>query len=357
MSNDFTVQSLLHEYSVRFVEDFTVYLRKILQPEDTILIDENVYHLHKKRLEQILNDISYILLAPSEEKKSYHAVGEIIERLIEGAFRKNNSIVAIGGGITQDLATFIAANLYRGVSWYFFPTTLLAQADSCIGGKASLNFGPYKNLLGNFYPPKRIFIDMSFIDSLPRKEFISGLGEMTHFYFVAGLDDYYRIQKEHAKAFKDKAVLKGLIHRSLTIKKAMIEIDEFDRKERQILNYGHSFGHAIESVTNYRVPHGIAVTHGMDIANFISVKMGFIEEDLRQQMREVLKLNWDEVPLGHIDVEAFINALRKDKKNVGTDVRVILTRGLGKMFKTNLDVNGNASKWIKEYFRGEVYKG
>ena len=105
------------------------------------------------------------------------------------------------------------------------------------------------------------------------------------------------------------------------------------------------------------MPHGIAVSHGMDIANFISVKMGLIEEDLRQQMREVLKLNWDEVPLGHIDVEAFINALRKDKKNVGAEVRVILTRGLGKMFITTLDVDGEALGWIKEYFRDQVYKG
>lgn len=357
MSKDFTILSAIHDYAVHFVEDFTIHLRDIIQPEDTILIDENVCRLYHKRLEPILSEVSHILLEPSEEKKSYQQVGEIVERLIEGGFRKNNKIVAIGGGITQDVATFIAANLYRGVDWYFFPTTLLAQADSCIGGKASINFGSYKNLLGNFYPPREIFMDLAFIDTLPRKEIISGLGEMTHFYFLAGIDDYHRIREQHARALEDKAVLERLIYRSLTIKKATIEIDEFDRKERQIFNYGHSFGHAIESVTDYRVPHGIAVSHGMDIANFISVKMGLIEEELRQQMREVLKLNWGEVPLGHIDVEAFINALRKDKKNVGAEVRVILTRGLGKMFITTLDVDGEALRWINEYFRSQVYKG
>jgi 3-dehydroquinate synthase len=284
-------------------------------------------------------------------------MGPVLERFIDGGFRKNNKIIAIGGGITQDIATFIASNLYRGVEWYFFPTTLLAQADSCIGGKASLNFGHYKNLLGNFYPPKEIFIDLSFIATLPRKEIISGMGEMTHFYFVSGADDYECMRKEYRKALDDRDVLEGLIHRSLMIKKATIEIDEFDRKERLLFNYGHSFGHAIESVTDYRVPHGIAVSHGMDIANFISVKMGLIDETLRQRMREVLKLNWDEVPLGEIDLEAFIGALRKDKKNVGAEVRVILTKGLGRMFVTRLDVDGDARGWIVDYFQNQAYKG
>ena len=283
--------------------------------------------------------------------------GPILEQFIDGGFRKNNKIIAIGGGITQDIATFIAANLYRGVEWYFFPTTLLAQADSCIGGKASLNFGHYKNLLGNFYPPNEIFIDLAFIATLPRKQIISGMGEMTHFYFVSGADDYERMRKEYLKALDNRDVLEGLIHRSLMIKKATIEIDEFDRKERLVFNYGHSFGHAIESVTDYRVPHGIAVSHGMDVANYLSVKMGLIDETLRQRMREVLKLNWDEVPLGETDVEAFIGALRKDKKNVGAEVRVILTKGFGRMFVTRLDVDGDARGWIEEYFQNQAYRG
>ncbi len=357
MSKDFTVLSAVHDYNVYFVDDFTRSLQKIIQPNDMLLIDENVFHAYEKQLAPILPQVVHIVIQPSEEKKSYQSMGPILEQFIDGEFRKNNKIIAIGGGITQDIATFIAANLYRGVEWYFFPTTLLAQADSCIGGKASLNFGHYKNLLGNFYPPNEIYIDLAFIDTLPRKEIVSGLGEMTHFYFVAGADDYERMRREYRQAFYDKNVLEGLIHRSLMIKKATIEIDEFDRKERQIFNYGHSFGHAIESVTDYRVPHGIAVSHGMDIASFISVKMGLIDETLRQSMREVLKLNWDEVSLGKIDVEVFIGALRKDKKNVGAEVRVILTKGLGRMFVTRLNVDGDARGWIEEYFQDEAYKG
>ena len=355
MSKDFTVLSAVHNYHVQFVDDFTVFLKKISQPGDILLLDAAVHRAYKNRFDPILSGISHIVVEPSEERKSYHELGPILGELIAAGFRKNNRIIAMGGGIIQDIATFIAANLYRGVQWYFFPTTLLAQADSCIGGKASLNFGPYKNLLGNFYPPHEIFIDLGFVATLPRREIISGMGEMTHFYFVSGEEDFERMRTEYLKALEDPDILEGLIHRSLMIKKATIEIDEFDRKERQIFNYGHSFGHAIESVTHYRVPHGIAVSHGMDVANYLSVKMGLIDEPLRQRMREVLKLSWGEVPLGDIDVDAFIGALRKDKKNVGSEVRVILTRGLGKMFVTKLDLDGEARSWIEDYFRYEAY--
>ena len=356
VSNCFIVKSSIHDYKVHFVKGFEEHMCSMMKPKDVVLIDKNVFNLHKERLEAILKDICHIELEPSEENKNFYKVGPILEKLIEEGFRKNNKLIVVGGGITQDIATFIASNLYRGVDWYFFPTTLLAQADSCIGGKSSINFSIYKNLLGNFYPPNEIFIDLSFLNTLPRKEIISGLGEMTHFFLIAGENDFYRIRDEYTKAIEDKTVLEGLIHRSLSIKKATIEIDEFDRKERQIFNYGHSFGHAIESITNYRVPHGIAVSYGMDIANFISVKMGLISDDLRQKMREVLKLNWGEVPLDHIEIEAFINALRKDKKNVGAEVRVILTRGLGDMFITKLDVDGEARMWVEEYLNTQIYK-
>jgi 3-dehydroquinate synthase len=354
MSKGFTVVSSIHDYTVSFVDDFTLSLSQVVADNDVICVDENVLHQHEDRLRPILDDYAHIVIKPTEKKKSYKEVGPIIDQLIQQGFRKNNKIIAIGGGITQDIVTFIAANLYRGVEWVFFPTTLLAQGDSCIGGKASINFGSYKNLLGNFYPPHMIFIDLSFINTLPRKEIVSGLGEMTHFYFVSSEDDFKLMRDSHQQAFSDMGILAKLINRSLEIKKKTIEIDELDTGVRQLFNYGHSFGHALESVTGYRIPHGIAVSHGMDIANFISSKMGLISENLRQQMRDVLKMNWQEVPLGSIEVESFIDALRKDKKNIGADVRVILTRGFGQMFITSLDVDGEGREWIQEYFAEQV---
>ena len=357
MSKNFTVKSNVHDYSVHFVDDFALSLQEVLNPNDMLLIDEHIARLYNTKLDPLCSAFPHVFLEASEEAKSYERIGPVLEQLIQGGFRKNNKIVAIGGGVTQDIATFISANLYRGVEWHFFPTTLLAQADSCIGGKSSLNFGNYKNLLGSFYPPWKIFIDLAFNQSLPRKELVSGLGEMTHFFFLSSKEDFELIRDSYQTSFEDKEVLEKLIHRSLSIKKHTIEIDEFDRKERQIFNYGHSFGHAIESVTHYRIPHGIAVSYGMDIANYISMKMGLIDESLYQQMRDVLKLNWSEFHLGEIDLEAMISALRKDKKNIGSQVRVILTRGLGDMFITSLDVDGKGREWLKEYFLTKAYKG
>ncbi|MCA1985339.1 MAG: iron-containing alcohol dehydrogenase [Desulfovibrio sp.] len=354
MSKNFTVKSSVHDYTVTFCDDAVAALRESLAPGDTIFIDQVILTHHGERLAPVLETCPHLVLQASEEAKSFQRIGGVIEQLIQGGFRKNNKIVAIGGGIVQDITAFIASNLYRGVEWHFFPTTLLAQADSCIGGKSSLNFGAYKNLLGNFYPPTAICIDLSFLQTLPRKEIVSGLGEMTHFFFLNSEADFALMRDSYTAALTDPAVLEKLIHRSLSIKKATIEIDEFDRKERQIFNYGHSFGHAIESVTNYRIPHGIAVSHGMDIANYISMKLGLIDQGLYQKMRDVLQLNWNEVPLGDIDVDAIINALRKDKKNIGAQVRVILTKGLGNMFITSLDVDGEGGQWLREYFRTMV---
>ena len=357
MSEGFSIQSKAHEYAVHFVEHAGQTLASEIREGDEVVLDANVYRLHQDRLAGGLEGIDPILIDPSEEKKSYGGVGPIIELLIERGFRKNHRLIAIGGGITQDIVTFIAANIFRGVDWVFLPTTLLAQGDSCIGGKASINFGKYKNLLGNFYPPNEIYVDLEFLETLPDKEIVSGLGEMTHFFFVSGQSAYELIRDKGQQALEDRRVLEELIRNSLEIKKATIEVDEFDQGVRQLFNYGHSFGHAIETITNYRVPHGIAVSHGMDIANYISAKMGLIEMTLREQLREVLERYWDQVPLGDLDVDAFIDALRKDKKNVGNDVKVILTRGLGDMCKATLEVDGEARDWIESYVQNEAWRG
>ena len=308
-------------------------------------------------MNDILENNKHIIIDATEKQKSFQGLIPVIQHLIDNGFRKNHRLIGIGGGITQDVTAFTSSIIYRGVDWLFYPTTLLAQGDSCIGSKTSINFGDYKNQVGGFYPPNKIMINLEFLDTLTDAEMKSGMGEMCHYFIVAGEEDFMRFKNEYPRALKDKETLSGIIARSLEIKKSYIEIDEFDQHKRQVFNYGHSFGHAIESLTNYRVPHGIAVSHGMDIANFISVKMGLIDETLRQRMREVLKLNWDEVPLGEINVEAFIGALRMDKKNVGTEVRVILTKGLGRMFVTRLDVDGDARGWIEEYFQDQAYRG
>lgn len=350
----FNIKSIIHNYEVSFIDNFSAVLNEILREGDVIIIDRNVRDLYSEKLHENVKKTKCIIIDANETQKSYQGLIPIIEKLIEGGFRKNHRLIAIGGGITQDITAFTSSIMYRGVDWVFFPTTLLAQGDSCIGSKTSINFGKFKNQVGGFYPPINIYIDLHFLDTLADKDIKSGLGEMCHYYIVEGKEDFYRYKKDYPIAIDSKKVMAGLISRSLEIKKSYIEIDEFDQKERQVFNYGHSFGHAIESVSNYRVPHGIAVSYGMDMANFISVKLGYLNESVRAEIRELLEMIWDGISIRDISVEEFKIALSKDKKNIGTELRLILNRGYGKIFKDSMRMDSQFSNWLDEYFTTEL---
>jgi len=348
VSDSFSVKSHKHTYSVGFVPDFTASLDTHLRDGDVLVVDAHVAELYATALTPRLAKARHIIIPPSEEKKSYQGLDSFIDELLEMGFRKNNRLIAIGGGITQDITAFAASILFRGVDWIFYPTTLLAQCDSCIGSKTSINFGKYKNQLGGFYPPTEIVIDLAFLDTLGEMDIKSGMGEMLHYYLVSGEEDFERMRDEYDRALEDKAVLQGLLHRSLEIKRRMIEVDEFDEGPRNVFNYGHSFGHAIETLTDYKVPHGVAVSFGMDIANHVSSQLGYITPELRFRMRALLEKNWAGVSLRGVRVDDLVNALRKDKKAVGNEIRVILTKGLGAMFKSPLDINDKSIAWLEE---------
>ncbi len=351
---DFKVKSIITDYTVSFIDDLSESLNEQLVIGDILIIDKKIIGLYKSFLNDILTDYNYIAIDATEEQKSFAGVSPIIEDLIENGFKRNNRLIAIGGGITQDTTAFISSILYRGVSWLFYPTTLLAQGDSCIGSKTSINYKNYKNQLGGFYPPDKIFIDLKFLDTLSDRDLKSGLGEMAHYFIIAGEQDFKRFKEDCHFALTDKNILSGLIARSLEIKKGYIEIDEFDKKERRIFNYGHSFGHAIETLTNYEIPHGIAVSYGMDIANFISVKLGYISEEFRMNIREHLKQFWRGTSIKNISIDMYKNALSKDKKNVGSELRLILNKGFGNIFITNMKMDDQFVAWLNEYFQTQT---
>lgn len=350
------IRSSIRNYSLSIVDDFKPILENVYQENDFIIVDEKVYNLFEEKISNSKWNDKLIKIKALEETKSYIAVADVIEQLIEGGFKKNNTLVAIGGGITQDVTAFTASILYRGVDWIFFPTTLLAQGDSCIGSKTSINFKKYKNQIGNFYSPREIFIDLNFLKTLEERDLISGLGEMAHYFLVSSEEDFQRFKNEYQIAREDFNVLRDLLKRSLEIKKSYIEIDEFDKKERQVFNYGHSFGHAIESLTNYKIPHGVAVSIGMDIANFMSVKYGYMEKTKREEMRELLEQVWIGYSIQDINLKDMENALRKDKKNKGNLLGLILSSGPGKTFKEFKELDENFSSWLREYFENEFNK-
>ena len=311
---DFEVKSIIHNYEVKFIDESSIIIKSEIRDGDVVIMDKTIKELYPKITASIPEKNLLIDIEAHETQKSYEGLIPIINKLIGEGFRKNYRLISIGGGITQDITAFIASIMYRGVDWIFFPTTLLAQGDSCIGSKTSINFGEYKNQLGGFYPPSRIYIDLNFLDTLSSADLNSGLGEMGHYFVVSGEKDFKQYKLDYASALSNKIVLGNMIEKSLEIKKNIIEIDEFDQNERQIFNYGHSFGHAIESLTDYAVPHGIAVSFGMDMANFVSVKLNLLDPRVRIEIRELLQKIWMGYDIKQIDIEKFLDALGKDRK-------------------------------------------
>ena len=314
------------------------------------LVDRNIY-LKNKIINKIKKNI--ILIKSNEKTKNYIEISRIIKKIMQKNIKRDSVIFAIGGGVVQDISGFIASILFRGIKWYFIPTTILAQCDSCIGGKTSINFEKYKNQLGNFYPPQKIFLDTNLLKTLKINDIKSGLGEMAHYYLVSDSRDWVFFKKNLPNLIRkdfDKNIMKSLIFRSLAIKKNFIEKDEFDKGPRLILNYGHTFGHAIEKITNYKIPHGMAVAHGINMSNFFSLQYQLINmkifKDVENQMSKIVDLS----KLHKINVSHFLAIVKKDKKNKKNQIRLILTKGFGKMFIKNISSDLKFISFLKKYF-------
>lgn len=348
MFESFIVKSSIRDYEVNFCSSPSDEMNKIMLKGDYIFVDEKLYQFDNVK-SWLSKHENVVIIHADETTKSYEGVMPIIEKLIASGFKRNNRLVAVGGGITQDVTAFIASILYRGVDWIFFPTTLLAQADSCIGSKTSINFKKYKNQLGNFYPPKAIFICTDFLTTLGEQDIRSGVGEMAHYFFVSGANDAEFFNNEFRTTLYTKSNIQKVIRASLAIKKRYIETDEFDRKERIVFNYGHTFGHAIESITDYEIPHGVAVSFGMDMANYISLMKGYISQTEFDFAHAVFSEIWKGYSIKDLNIGTLIKAMEKDKKNENGKLGLILTKGWGYMFKELTEPNQVFSDWMDKY--------
>jgi 3-dehydroquinate synthase len=330
MSDDsLQIQSFTGLYTVRFRQTAPEAASDI--PRDRplhVIIDPRVAELHGGSLGDLLGAARSVQKVEAlEDNKSLEVVPRLVKKLTEAGIRRDHLLVAIGGGILQDMTCFIASILFRGMDWAFLPTTLLAQADSCIGSKSSINAAGTKNLVGNFYPPRQISIAAEFLDTLDPRDVRSGVGEMLKVHIIDGPASYDRIAAAYDRLFTDRAAMLDFIRASLLIKKRIIELDEFDRGPRNVMNYGHSFGHAIEAATDFAVPHGIAVTMGMDMANHVARRMGRLKDADFTRMHPALRRNYTGYENIAIPLPLLFDALARDKKNVGNDLVLILPDG------------------------------
>jgi len=270
-----------------------------------------------------------IYLNVIESKKNLITVEEVVTELSLKGMTKNHQILVIGGGFLQDIGTLVASLYMRGVEWKYAPTTLAAMGDSCIGGKSSINSTLVKNLIGNFYPPREVIIDISFTSSLPQIEILAGLSEIIKICYAKSFSNFEEcaVHLKNWESSKSEETLLSLVKLSLESKKYFVEKDEFDKGIRKYLNFGHSFGHAIESTTNYKIPHGVAVMLGMVAA----IKHPMSEDNSNTQSLE----NWIKWSckfmgsaikneLEDFDYALFAEALSKDKKNTSQNLVLIL---------------------------------
>ncbi len=304
------IKSSLYDYEVVFTENFGGELSSF--SDNTVyVVDKNVYDLYEKEFECIQGKSIYFMDAV-EEKKNMDTVMEIIYFLKESGVKKNWKVLCFGGGITQDVTT-IACNLYlRNVDWYFFPTTLLAMSDSCIGGKCGINFGPYKNQIGVFYPPKKIYIDTRFLTTLSEDDHINGWGEILKFSLTNNASFYEELKKE--ASYIPCENIAEYIHKGLFTKKVVIEEDEFDTDLRRVLNYGHTFGHALEAYTHNAIPHGKAVIWGIDVVNYIAWKEGLIPEEYYLDIKGLIKRAFMKQELVVAEAKKLFDIIKTDKK-------------------------------------------
>ncbi len=306
------ISSRIRNYSVEFTSE--------IPDADYYIIDKTVYSLYNYKFKHLKN---ILLLKANEYTKSWNFLHEIIDHLLRHRIKRNWHICVIGGGTIQDAASFVLSILKRGIQWSFVPTTLLAQSDSCIGSKTSINFKWYKNQIGTFYPPSKVHINTDYLATLSQNDIKSGIGEIIKIHMIEGQHISEMERDLQAKNWNN------LIYRSLLFKKKYIEEDEFDLGRRRILNYGHTFGHAIETATKFKIPHGIAIAEGIKIINKISNDVGYLTNEDLKAMNGLINKYVN--PNIEIEKKNLADILEKDKKS-GKNLKAVFTRGFGKMF-------------------------
>lgn len=323
-------------------------LKQTIDDAKAVVIDKVVLELYREHLG--IEEHKLITLEALEEKKTPEAALDICEQLIRKEVRRKDMIVAIGGGITQDLVTFATSILFRGVKWIWLPTTLLAQADSCIGGKSSLNFKRWKNILGNFYPPHKIYVQEAFLQTLQDDDIRSGIGEILKVHLLSGKAASDQVLEEMHALNDDPSVLSKMIFDSLRYKNEILKVDALDTGERLKMNYGHSFGHALESATDFGIPHGIAVTIGLDMANYVGLQQGTITQEHFLRLHDALQKNLRATDFVAFDFDDFIAALRKDKKNDAETYRLVIPVADGAVELLPFAMDAQSDTLFKSYF-------
>jgi len=288
------------------------------------ITDANVRRLHGERLK----GLEVVEIGLGEGNKTLATAETLYEKLLELEVERSSFIVGVGGGIVCDVAGFIASTYMRGVQFGFAPTTLLAQVDAAVGGKNGVNFKGYKNIIGTIRQPGFCLCDFEMLKTLPEAEMRNGFAEVVKHAAIGDASLFTYLEGDWKRAFVlEKTAIGKVVHDSLQVKMRIVTADEMEKGERMKLNFGHTLGHAVEKVTG--IPHGSAVSIGMVAAAKLSVrKTGLAQKDA-ERLETLLKGIGLPTSIG-ADREKVLDAMRKDKKRYGENIRMALLEGMGK---------------------------
>lgn len=312
------------------------------------VIDENVFRLHKPYLASGLTKFpensGFVLYPASEKNKTLAGAGIILKTMLAGGYGRDSVIIAIGGGITGDIAGFAAGIYARGVTLVHVPTTVIAATDSAIGGKTGVNLSGFKNMAGVFHHASLVLTDTSFFTTLPQEEINSAAGEIIKYAILTG-EPFFSYLQKNLKYYitRNERVLRRILRECVAYKCAVVAADEREQSLRKVLNLGHTFGHAIEKLTRGRIAHGTAVGYGIERAIALSRKLGICTESESRSMGNLIAMmHYPPLPSG-ITERRLYAAMTTDKKSINATPRFVLPAAPGNIL---LDVSVGREHFI-----------
>lgn len=305
----------------------------LLKDKFAIIVSSGVYSLYNEYISECFKDyknFDIIQMEDGEVNKNYKYAEKVFNILLEKGYTRNSLIIGIGGGVVGDFAGYIAALYMRGIPVIHFPTTLLAMVDSSIGGKVAVNISAGKNIIGAFHQPEMVISDVSFIDTLPENELKNGLSELLKHAIIGKKELLNILSENNLKSIRESNIVGKFVYLSAQFKSFVVGTDEREGGLRSILNYGHTIGHAIESLMEYKgISHGEAVAIGLKIESEISRRMGWLSDDEISKINMIINrygLIYNEYSL---NADEIIDHMKYDKKNSGGKINFVLLKGIG----------------------------
>lgn len=326
-------------YDIMLEPDFGMLAEKLISLEMKnrrlmIITDSTVgkYYLEdvKKALSVVSNSLYDYTFPAGEGSKNLDTVSLCYEKLIQAGFDRNDVLVALGGGVTGDMTGFVAATYLRGIRFFQVPTSLLSMVDSSIGGKTGVDFKAYKNMVGAFYQPKLVYMNLNTLLSLTEREYFSGMGEIIKHGLIKNIE-YYDWLKLNYKSISERKfdTMKEMIYQSCLVKKAVVEEDPKEKGERALLNFGHTIGHSVEKLMNFTKLHGECVCIGMAAASYLSHVRGYLKAAEYEDILATIKLFHMPVTVKGLNPEEIYEVTKLDKKMDSDKIKFILLKNAG----------------------------